>query len=481
MTIESEDIREEVPSNVIQKKAIAAIVDSLEIAIYTKTLDGLIVSWNKGAEQIFGYSEDEILGKHVSILASPERSDEVPQILHRIKHGERVGHYETLRKRKDGTFITVSLSVSPIKDDSGHIVAASTIARDITDRSDLADIRNFLASIVDSSDDAILSKDLDGFILSWNDAAQRLYGYTAEEAIGRCVSLISPPEMPDEIPSIMERLRKGERISHYETTRVKKNGETCYISLTVSPIKDARGKVIAASAIARDITARKRNEEEMKRLMEELKQSLNEKNILLQEVYHRVKNNLQVISSLLDLRSRYIGKDPSKAATAFKESIERIRAMALVHEKLYKTDSLEKLNFGDYLRTLIEQLIRTYALGRKVQLKITGDACEFDLNTAIPLSLIFNELVTNSLKYAFTSAEKGFIEICTECNEQSWRLLYSDNGVGLPETVNFPTSDSFGFRIVKLLIKQLGGTISLVETTKGTAFEITIPRPSGGL
>jgi PAS domain S-box-containing protein len=320
---------------------------------------------------------------------------------------------------------------------------------------------------------------MDGIILSWNQGAEKLYGYSPEEIIGKHVSILAPPENPDEIPTIMAQLKMGMRVNHYETVRVKKDGSRVDVSLTVSPIKNFQGIVLAASSIARDVSARKRAEEERSRLMKELTRSLNEKNILLQEVYHRVKNNLQVISSLLDLRSRYVARDPSKAAAAFKESIERIRAMALVHEKLYRTEDLQKLDFQGYLRTLIEQLFRTYALNKRIQLKIGGDPCEFDLNTAIPLVLIFNEFVMNSLKYAFTSSQKGTIEIRSCNNNESLDLYYSDDGPGLPPDLDLMTSDTFGFRIIRLLTKQLDATIH-VSSENGTSFQIIIPRKNGG-
>jgi len=460
-------------------ETITTIVDTSDDAIYSKTLDGIIVSWNKGAERIFGYREDEILGKHVSILTPADEPDEIPEILTRVSSGRRIDHYETIRKRKDGSSIAISLTISPIKDEKGKIVAASSIARDITDRARLHDTRNFLASIIDTSDDAILSKDLDGIILSWNQGAERLYGYTPEEVIGQHVSIIAPPELTDEIPNIMARLKMGIRINHYETVRVKKDGSRIHVSLSISPIKNMHGKVMAASAIARDITARKRGEEENARLVNELSRSLNEKNILLQEVYHRVKNNLQVISSLLDLRSRYALNDPAKTAAAFKESIKRIRAMALVHEKLYRTDDLERLDFGSYLRTLIEQLLHSHAINKRVKLKISGDLCEFDLNTAIPLALIFNELVMNTLKYAFKPAQKGTIEIHSSQDDKGIELRYSDDGIGLPDSVDLMTSDTFGFRIVRLLAKQLDAKI-VVSSEKGTSFQIVIPKKTGG-
>jgi len=339
----------------------------------------------------------------------------------------------------------------------------------------IADIRNFLASIVDSSDDAILSKDLNGYILSWNQSAQRLYGYTAEEIIGRHVSILAPPEIPEDIPTIMERLNRGEKIDHYETVRITKDGQRLNISLTVSPIRDSSGRLIAASAIARDITDRKQAEMERARLLDELQRSLAQKNILLQEVYHRVKNNLQVICSLLDLRSKYVMKHPEKAGFAFSESIQRIRAISLVHEKLYQTPNLEELDFAVYARALIEQVIRAFALNKRIEFNLEGDAVQLGLNNAIPLGLILNELVTNSLKYAFASSSEGLIEVhCTD-NLDSIRITYSDSGPGFDPNI-FGTSDSFGFRIVALLTQQLNGEIVVREKINQTIFELTIPK-----
>ena len=205
-----------------------------------------------------------------------------------------------------------------------------------------------------------------------------------------------------------------------------------------------------------------------------MKRSLNEKHLLLQEVYHRVKNNLQVVSSLLDLGAQYATNDPERAVSTFKDSTERIRAMALVHEKLYKTGDFENLDLAVYLQSLIEQLFRTYAFNKNIDLKINGDSAEFDLNTAISLGLIFNELVTNSLKYAFTKSDTGCIRIHCSVEDRLVRLNYSDDGIGLPEGMDFSTSETFGFRIVKLLTLQMKGAIKH-SRGRGTSFEITIP------
>ena len=236
---------------------LASIVESSDDAIIGKTLDGVITSWNKGAEEIYGYRADEVIGKPINILVPRGHPDDVPQIMKKIMQGERVVHYETQRSRKDGAVIDVSMTVSPIKDREGLIMGVSTIARDITERKKAEKLRLELSSIVEYSDDAIIGKTLDGIITSWNIGAERIYGYKAEEVIGLSLLIIFPKENQDELHRILDKIKKGERVDHYETVRVRRDGKKIYISLTVSPIKDEKGRIIGASTIARDISLRK--------------------------------------------------------------------------------------------------------------------------------------------------------------------------------------------------------------------------------
>src|SRR5579884_2158815 len=168
---------------------LSAIVDSSDDAIVSKDLNGIIMSWNKSAERVFGYTAEEAVGKSITMLIPPDRLDEEPKILSRLRRGERVDHFETIRRRKDGTLLDISLTISPVKDAHGKVIGASKIARDITEakRGERAD--RLLAAIVDSSDDAIISKDLNGIITTWNKSAERLFGYSAEEAVGKSVTM----------------------------------------------------------------------------------------------------------------------------------------------------------------------------------------------------------------------------------------------------------------------------------------------------
>ncbi len=247
----------EKPANADLVYLLAAIVESSDDAIIGKTLEGIITSWNKGAEEIYRYKADEVIGKPVSILVPAGYPDDIPQIMDKIRRGEHVVHYETKRARKDGSVIDVSLSVSPIKNREGHILGASTIARDITERKKAEKQRYELAAIVENSDDAVIGKTLEGIITSWNKGAERIYGYRPEEVVGLPMAIIIPEDRRDELPRILGQIRRGERIVHYETIRVRKDGKQIHVSVTVSPIKDEKGKIIGASTIARDISLRK--------------------------------------------------------------------------------------------------------------------------------------------------------------------------------------------------------------------------------
>jgi len=237
---------------------LARVVESSDDAIVSKDLNGIIKSWNRAAERMFGYSADEAIGQSIRILIPADRQSEEDLVLSRIRAGQDVTHFETIRRRKDGTLIPISLTVSPIHNDAGDVIGASKIARDISDRTVATLAVNRLAAIIESSDDAIISKDLNGIVTSWNRAAERMFGYTADEAIGRSIRMLIPDELRDEEDVVLAKVRAGETIDHYETVRQRKDGTLLSISLTVSPIRTDRGEVIGASKIARDITERSR-------------------------------------------------------------------------------------------------------------------------------------------------------------------------------------------------------------------------------
>ena len=231
-----------------------AIVMGSDDAIISKTLDGHITSWNSGAQSIFGYTEQEMLGKSMLLLFPPERIHEETYILQQMMSGAKVDHFETVRLHKNGNRIDVSVTISPIRDLKGVIIGASKIARDITQKLRLEEKARIANAILQSTDDAVISTSLDGTITSWNQGATKIFGYAEQEMLGRPVQMLLPPGRHDEEKFILAKMRSGEGIDHFETVRVRKDGSCIDVSVTASPIRDNFGRIIGASKIARDIT-----------------------------------------------------------------------------------------------------------------------------------------------------------------------------------------------------------------------------------
>ena len=236
-------------------------MESSEDAIISVDLHGTLTSWNPAAERLYGYRASEIIGQPNALIIPPDRQSEEEVVRRRVAAGQQVEHYESVRVRKDGTRINVALTVSPLRARDGTIVGISKISRDISERAakeeSLAAIRR-LAAIVESSDDGIIGMNLDGTITAWNQAAERMYGYTAAEAVGQSIRIIVPEDRGEEESAVLERIRRGERVEHFETVRCRRDRTCVPVSLTLSPIRDEAGNVVGASKIARDISQQKR-------------------------------------------------------------------------------------------------------------------------------------------------------------------------------------------------------------------------------
>ena len=243
---------------------LSSIVAFSTDAIITKDLNGIVTGWNQAAERIFGYTSEEMLGQPMTRIFPADRLQEEAFILERLKEGEEVQHFETVRQHRDGHLIHVSVNISPLRDANGAIVGASKIARDITERIQLDVAARQLEMIVQSSDDAIVGKTLNGVVTSWNAGAERIFGYTASEMVGQHIEKLIPTDRKEEESLILERLRKGQRIDHFETVRMRKDGAFVHVSVTISPIRNGQGQIVGASKIARDISLRKATEKQLR-------------------------------------------------------------------------------------------------------------------------------------------------------------------------------------------------------------------------
>ena len=285
---------------------LGTIIEFSNDIIISKNLEGIITSWNPTAEKIFGYSEAEAIGQHISLIIPKENIEEEQYIIGEIKRGKKIEHFETVRISKTGKRIPISMSVSPIIDATGKITGASKIARDISENQNADERQAKLAAIINSSDDAIISKTLKGIITSWNISAEKMFGYTEEEAVGKHISIIIPEERLNEEEYIISQIAAGIKVDHFETIRKNKNGSYIAISITVSPIKDSSGKIIGASKIARDISLKKAAEANKKRYVKNLEMINSVSKIILQE-FDREKILQSVVDASAQLTQASFG------------------------------------------------------------------------------------------------------------------------------------------------------------------------------
>jgi PAS domain S-box-containing protein len=428
---------------------LASIVDSSDDAIISKDLDGIISSWNNAASRLFGYEAAEVIGKPVTILIPQDRRDEELFILQQIRRGERIDHYETVRRRKDGGLIDVSLTVSPVRNAQGKIIGASKIARDITKRKREVDAALLLASVVETSDDAIISKNLDGIITSWNKGAERIFGYMAEEIIGKSVKVLIPRENHAEEDTILERIRRGQRIEHYETIRQRKHGSLINVSLTVSPVADHQGKIVGASKIARDITERTRTEAQI--------------SLLAREAEHRTKNILATVQATVHLTQ-------SETIDGLKSTIEgRIQALANVHA-LFVQSRWEGAN----LSKLVTQELSPYCQDVEARARIEGPDLLLEPYAAQTIAITLHELATNAAKYGALSVPDGRVHVAWSGVDKAHLILrWTETGGRL---VTPPTRKGFGTRVMERMIReQLKGKMQFEWRADGLVCEIVLP------
>jgi PAS domain S-box-containing protein len=467
---------------------LAAIVDSSDDPIISKDLNGIITSWNGAAERAFGYRSDEIVGQSILRLIPPELHHEEAEILGKLRAGERIDHFETLRVKKNGEQFPVSVTISPVKDDSGLVIGASKIVRDISDRAKSDESRFRLAAIIDSADDAIISKSLNGIVRTWNSGAQRMFGYTAEEMIGQPILRLIPEHLKYEEDEILHKLRAGQRIDHYETRRRKKNGDIVEVSVTISPIRDEAGHVIGASKIARDISDRKRVEQLLIQ-----SEKLAATGQMAAAIAHEINNPLEALMNLVFLarhNSPPEGKAHKLLLTA-EEELERVSSIARQTLGYYReTGSSVEV----YLHDLIQNVLTVYnsrLIGNSISVAVRfNDLQKISVRRGEMLQ-VFSNIIANAID---AMRDGGTLNISTRNLVSSTgdgvQIVIRDSGVGIkPENLPkvfeafFTTKGNLGTGIglwvARQLVEKRGGQISLASSFEqgksGTTITIFVP------
>jgi two-component system CheB/CheR fusion protein len=441
------------------------LVESVrDYALFQMDPAGRITSWNSGAERLLGYSETEIMGQSVARLFTPEDAarGEVSRELETVR-ATGSAEEERWHVRKDGSRFFAGGVVTTVRDEAGGLRGFTKVMRDITARMKAEEQLKQQAQLLELAQDIIMVRRLDGTISFWNDAASETYGWSKSEALEKVSHELLHTVFPEPLPGIEAVLFTRNRWEG-ELIHTRRDGTQLTVWSRWALQFDSYGRPNCILEINTDVTARKRADER-------LRTSLREKEVLLKEIHHRVKNNLQVIASLLSLQSEHI--TDSKVLVMLEEMNNRVRSIAAIHEMLYGSADLSRIDFAGYLNTITKDLMSFFSdRAAKVQVKVDADPVFLDITKAAPCGLIVNELLTNSFRHAFPDKREGVITVSFRCPSEECTLVVSDNGAGMPAKLHPQNATSMGLQLLGLLVQQLKGKLE-IDHTSGTRFTIT--------
>ena len=429
---------------------LASIVESSDDAIVSKDLDGIIRTWNSGAERLFGYRADEVIGKPVTILFPPGREDEEPGILARIRQGERIHHYETVRRRKNGSLLDISLTVSPVRNAGGSVVGASKIARDITVRKEaqrkLRDSEQRLFFFNDTATTEIYTTDAQGKITYFNEAAVEFSGRTPVLGSDEwCVTwkLFNPDgsALPQDQCPMAIALKEGRAVRGAEAVAERPDGTRIPFIPFPTPLRDSTGRITGAINMLVDISERRQAESQQR--------------LLFNELNHRTKNNMQMLQSLLFVAARTAHSE--EARKVLNEASARIAAMAAAQRVLYGRSDATRFSAEEFLPAVCETIRQLLPAGVRIECGAARGVLSNDV--AMPLALILNELLTNAVKHGVEDHARQVVRVSLAGGDGRLVLCVEDDGDGFDLEAVRKTSS--GLQLVLGLARQLHGTFTV--------------------
>ncbi len=446
------------------------IISTMSNFLIILNIQKKIILVNQSALNLLKYSEAELIGKPSELIFKTDNQNDESSKNINLNEIENIKTFETSLKSKKNEVIPVLISESVIKISEKEPLGIVCIGSDLTKEKEIEKAldhsERLYSALVKTDPDSIITTDLNGEINYASQQALQMYGFPdSNELIGKTIFDLMIPDFQEKGKLDLKKTLNENILRNLEYKLVRKNGDQFIGEWNTAVIKDIKENPIGFMTTARDITHHKDIEAQMQA-------SLQEKNVLLKEIHHRVKNNLQIISSLLNLQSTYI--NDKKTLDVFKESQNRIKSMAIIHEKLYQSKDLSEINFAEYLRDLTSNIYSSYGVSMgMIKLEINADNNIFlDINNAIPCGLMINEIITNAIKHAFPNGQSGEIQIDFHKNNDEYNLTVQDNGVGLPEDLSLENSESLGMRLIYALVLQLDAKIK-VSSENGTLFHIT--------
>lgn len=445
------------------------LVEGINEGIWVSDKHDRIYFMNQGMEEITGVKTDAMRGLNILMDFTDEKTGQLKKYYQKAKENLKPVYYDDLlvvsptgRKSYQSGWIIPQLN-------NGHFNGAICTVIDQTERkaaeNALSRSEAHYRTIFENTGTATIIVGVDGLINMANKKSEELTGYKVDEIEKKMkwMDFVHHDDLEMMINYHQLRRNPDKNVpSEYEFRFLDKDKNEKQVMLFASLIPGTKDSVVSLM----DITERKMSERAIKK-------SLKEKELLLQEIHHRVKNNMQIISSLLNLQRSYI--EDEEADNLLQESQGRVKSMALIHEKLYQTDDLTKINVREYIQSLAMYIFHSYTVKPGIKLQLDVGDVYFDIDTAIPIGLIINELVSNSLKYAFPNNATGkiLISLNNESKEEKYILKVGDNGVGFPRNLKLHETHTLGLQLVNTLVKQLNGSIELVQS-KGTCFKIII-------
>ena len=453
------------------------LVENANSAILRWGIDGKIRFFNEYAQDSFGYDEDEIIGKDVGILVPDEDSggNDLTELVKDLKHDPEKYKYNVNENvRKDGSRFWMAWTNKPIYDEAGNVVEMLVVGSDITALKNtemaLAASEKQKSLILENANDIIAYHDTKQNLVWANKAYLQATGKTITELQGnKCFSCWGLESLCNGCPVTLAlqtgKPQQGELTPENQINWSEDHG---YWNVRSAPVRDNEGNIIGAIEMAHDISEQKKAEAK-------LTATLEEKVVLLKEIHHRVKNNMQIISSLISLQANQL--EQSDVKNVLKEMSNRVKSMAMVHEKLYQSEDLSSVDFAQYADNLLKHLWNSYnATSSTIGLKKDLQSIVLAVDVAVPLGLILNELMSNALQHAFKDDRQGEIWVRLKTDETDRTILVvGDNGVGFPANVDWQNSDSLGIRLIQMLAKQLNADVEInSKTDKGTEFKVLV-------